>query len=108
MTKLPNTLPIPAPDPATPTVAAPAPMYFAAWSMSFRTAPVWNCLNEEHRAFGELTDSQLFGVCKSVCRLTITVDNGRAEYALNDSADRADGATNFQQEYISDGADFVT
>ena len=31
-----------APDPATPTVAAPAPMYLAAWSMSCRVALVWN------------------------------------------------------------------
>jgi len=30
MTRLPNTVPIPAPDPAHPTVAAPAPMYLAA------------------------------------------------------------------------------
>ena len=30
----PKTVPIPAPDPATPTVAAPAPMNFAAESMS--------------------------------------------------------------------------
>jgi len=28
------------PDPATPTVAAPAPMYFAAWSMSRHTVLV--------------------------------------------------------------------
>ena len=30
------------PDPATPTVAAPAPMYLAAWSMSFCVTLVWN------------------------------------------------------------------
>ena len=35
MIKLPKTEPIPAPDPATPTVAAPAPMNLAALSMSF-------------------------------------------------------------------------
>lgn len=34
MIKLPKTLPIPAPEPATPTVAAPAPMNLAAESMS--------------------------------------------------------------------------
>ena len=34
MMRLPNTVPIPAPDPATPTVAAPAPMNLAAVSMS--------------------------------------------------------------------------
>ena len=32
----PKTDPMPAPDPATPTVAAPAPMNFAAESISFR------------------------------------------------------------------------
>lgn len=42
--RLPNTVPIPAPDPATPTVAAPAPMNFAAVSMSRLTALVWNPL----------------------------------------------------------------
>lgn len=34
MMRLPKTVPIPAPDPATPTVAAPAPMNLAAVSMS--------------------------------------------------------------------------
>jgi len=37
----PNTDPIPAPEPATPTVAAPAPMNLAAESMSLVTAEVW-------------------------------------------------------------------
>ena len=37
----PNTDPIPAPEPATPTVAAPAPMNLAALSMSLRAAEVW-------------------------------------------------------------------
>lgn len=40
MIRLPNTVPIPAPDPATPTVAAPAPMNLAAVSMSRLTALV--------------------------------------------------------------------
>ena len=35
-------LPIPAPDPATPTVAAPAPMNLAAESISLETAEVWS------------------------------------------------------------------
>ena len=34
MIKLPKTVPIPAPEPATPTVAAPAPMNLAAASIS--------------------------------------------------------------------------
>ena len=34
MIREPKTEPMPAPDPATPTVAAPAPMNFAAESMS--------------------------------------------------------------------------
>ena len=41
MIRLPNTDPIPAPDPATPTVAAPAPINFAAESISLVTADVW-------------------------------------------------------------------
>ena len=41
MIKLPKTDPIPAPDPATPTVAAPAPMNLAAESISRRTIEVW-------------------------------------------------------------------
>lgn len=41
MIRLPKTVPIPAPDPATPTVAAPAPMNLAAVSMSRLTALVW-------------------------------------------------------------------
>ena len=40
MMREPKTEPIPAPDPATPTVAAPAPMNLAAESMSLRTAEV--------------------------------------------------------------------
>ena len=41
MMREPNTDPIPAPEPATPTVAAPAPMNLAALSMSLRAAEVW-------------------------------------------------------------------
>ena len=37
----PKTEPIPAPEPATPTVAAPAPMNLAALSMSLRATEVW-------------------------------------------------------------------
>jgi len=44
MIKEPKTLPIPAPDPATPTVAAPAPMYLAAESISMTRALVWKLL----------------------------------------------------------------
>merc|ERR1712119_224578 len=41
MIKLPKTVPIPAPDPATPTVAAPAPMNLAAASISRFGGDVW-------------------------------------------------------------------
>jgi len=41
MMRLPNTVPIPAPDPATPTVAAPAPINLAAESMSLLVLDVW-------------------------------------------------------------------
>ena len=40
MMRDPKMLPIPAPEPATPTVAAPAPMNLAAESMSRETAEV--------------------------------------------------------------------
>ena len=40
----PNTEPIPAPDPATPTVAAPAPINFAAESISDLEELVWRAL----------------------------------------------------------------
>ena len=42
MMRDPNTEPMPAPDPATPTVAAPAPMNLAALSMSCLGAEVWS------------------------------------------------------------------
>ena len=42
MIRLPKTVPVPAPDPATPTVAAPAPMNLAAESISFFTGVVCN------------------------------------------------------------------
>ena len=41
MMRDPKTEPIPAPDPATPTVAAPAPMNLAAESISALGAEVW-------------------------------------------------------------------
>lgn len=40
------------PDPATPTVAAPAPMNLAAESISFLTVEVWNDLTCGRRATG--------------------------------------------------------
>ena len=42
MIRLPKTLPIPAPEPATPTVAAPAPINLAAESMSRLMGVVWS------------------------------------------------------------------
>ena len=44
MMRDPKTEPIPAPDPATPTVAAPAPMNLAAESMSLLAELVWRLL----------------------------------------------------------------
>lgn len=48
----PNTVPIPAPDPATPTVAAPAPMNLAAESISLDTAEVWKFLTAGNKLTG--------------------------------------------------------
>ena len=53
MMRDPNTEPMPAPDPATPTVAAPAPMNLAALSMSCLGAEVWS--REEAWALAGLT-----------------------------------------------------
>ncbi|XP_045019242.1 zinc finger protein 69 homolog isoform X4 [Bubalus bubalis] len=39
--KVPNTVPLPAPEPATPAVAAPAPVNLAAVSESLEMALVW-------------------------------------------------------------------
>jgi len=50
MMREPNTVPIPAPDPATPTVAAPAPINLAAESMSRDTGVVWKLLMAGRRA----------------------------------------------------------
>jgi len=52
MMRLPKTVPMPAPEPATPTVAAPAPMNLAAVSMSRRAALVWKARWAPGRACG--------------------------------------------------------
>jgi len=52
MMREPNTDPIPAPDPATPTVAAPAPINLAAESMSRVTGVVWKDLTCGSNATG--------------------------------------------------------
>ena len=49
-------LPIPAPDPATPTVAAPAPMNLAAESMSRETAEVWMARTGEAETNGDCSE----------------------------------------------------
>merc|ERR1712080_328111 len=54
ITREPNTVPIPAPDPAAPTMAHPAPIYLAAESISFCAAVVCrhlaaiNCVDGVH------------------------------------------------------------
>lgn len=53
MIKEPNTEPIPAPDPATPTVAAPAPMNLAAESISRLIVDVWKL-----RTIGDCTSGE--------------------------------------------------
>ena len=70
MIKLPKTLPIPAPDPATPTVAAPAPMNLAAESMSRLTSEVWI-----DRAMGDALTSTSF---ERRLVFALTELNGRA------------------------------
>lgn len=58
----PNTEPIPAPDPATPTVAAPAPMNFAAESMSRLIVDVWKL-----RTIGDCSGETLAGLWSWFC-----------------------------------------
>lgn len=53
MMRLPKTVPMPAPEPATPTVAAPAPMNLAAVSMSRWAALVWMARWALGRAWGD-------------------------------------------------------
>ena len=69
MIREPNTDPIPAPDPATPTVAAPAPINLAAESISFLLVVVVNARlakgvwkknqNIKFTIFGERVSSHL-------------------------------------------------
>lgn len=55
MIREPKTDPIPAPDPATPTVAAPAPMNLAAESMSLEVVVVWKLRVRGATAMGRAT-----------------------------------------------------
>ena len=54
MMRDPKTDPIPAPDPATPTVAAPAPMNLAALSISLLVWEVWRHLTAETEGWASL------------------------------------------------------
>ena len=67
MMRLPNTVPILAPEPATPTVAAPAPMNLAAVSMSLEMVLVWKL---------RLGISEVRG-CGAVKLLRLCEDTGR-------------------------------
>lgn len=68
MMRDPKTEPIPAPDPATPTVAAPAPMNLAAESMSFLTVVVVKARLACNRGLdenqnGDLTKGRILVTC---------------------------------------------
>lgn len=60
MMREPNTVPIPAPEPATPTVAAPAPINLAAESISLVTAVVWKLRTAGSKLTGDV-------VCVKFC-----------------------------------------
>lgn len=71
----PKTVPIPAPEPATPTVAAPAPMNLAAESISRVAGEVWNDLTCGRRATGVV-----FWAAKHwLCEITALL-NGRRTF----------------------------
>ncbi len=74
MIREPNTVPIPAPEPATPTVAAPAPINFAAESMSLVTVVVWKF----RTAGSRLIDGDAGAFCnRGLWLLTATLLIGR-------------------------------
>jgi len=99
MIKLPKTDPIPAPEPATPTVAAPAPMNLAAESMSLLTALLWKprvtCVRN-----GEDAGIELCGTISSPLLRTVQL-SGLANVAdLVRATVLAAGARYLAQEYI--------
>ena len=79
MMSLPNTVPIPAPKPATPTVGAPAPKNLAAGSMSLEMALVWKLWLEVSEVVrGRGAAKLLWLLSLSVSRrLSTTADSGR-------------------------------
>lgn len=101
MIREPNTVPIPAPDPAIPTVAAPAPMNLAAESISLDTADVWNPLT----ALTKLPLAIMaLGVCwfcvlgpfETMLLIGLTMD----ALELERIAERTAGATALAKEYM--------
>lgn len=63
------------PDPATPTVAAPAPMNLAAESISRVAGEVWN-----DRTCGRSATGVVFWAAKVWLWLTIALLNGRSNW----------------------------
>lgn len=86
----PNTVPIPAPDPATPTVAAPAPMNLAAESMSLVTEVVWK----------ERTADSCVGGAATICVCVGTAASGLTNAVLLKMADLAAGAISLAADSI--------
>lgn len=90
MMREPNTVPIPAPDPATPTVAAPAPMNLAAESISLVTEVVWK----------ERTADSCAGAAGTTCVWEGIAASGRTNAVLLKIADLAAGAINLAADSI--------
>merc|ERR1712176_904654 len=67
MIKLPKTVPIPAPDPAQPTVAAPAPINLAACSISRLAADVCSPAGTSACILGSAVDLNI-GCCLTKAR----------------------------------------
>jgi len=95
MIKEPNTDPIPAPEPATPTVAAPAPMNLAAESMSLDTAEVWKLRTRGSRLWLGMT-----GVWTWLAELTALTRGRRYALELETRALLAAGAMRAQANMV--------
>jgi hypothetical protein len=96
MIRDPNTEPIPAPDPATPTVAAPAPISLAAESMSGlaaeverragRPTPGWRTGSGAGRRTGA-SEGRHTGSLEYLCRLRLLkARTARKQWRLNKEA----------------------
>merc|ERR1719412_48274 len=84
----PKTDPIPAPDPATPTVAAPAPMNLAAESMSRLALVVWRLRTAATEEGCDILSTRLRPLAERLTRAMADIDSA-AKFI---GAERKDGS----------------